>query len=156
MRELETVGNRAERLVASVARRYGLSHAALIALAVVEGAGGPLPAGEIGARMHLTTGSTTSLLDTLERNGHVQRLPDAADRRRVLIEITPAAHDVLDHVLVDVQHLVAATLAPVDDVALEALLDTLAKVNAALVAAPDVESLPPPQPRRTPSHLRRN
>ncbi len=41
--ELEVVGSKADALVARIARRYGLSHAALNALAIIEGAGGPLP-----------------------------------------------------------------------------------------------------------------
>src|SRR5262249_11561308 len=43
LRELEVAGASAEALVARVARRHGLSHAALNALAVIEGEGGPMP-----------------------------------------------------------------------------------------------------------------
>lgn len=39
------VGGHAEALIASVARRQGLSHAALNALAVIEGTGAPMTAG---------------------------------------------------------------------------------------------------------------
>ena len=41
MRELHLVGTKADALISGVARRYGLSHAALNALAVIEGAAGP-------------------------------------------------------------------------------------------------------------------
>ena len=41
--ELEDVGSLAQALVATVARRHRLSHAALNALAVLEGNGGPCP-----------------------------------------------------------------------------------------------------------------
>ena len=75
-RELEVVGGLAQALVASVARRHGLSHAALNALAVIEGNGRPMTAGAVGAHMHITSGTTTSVLDTLERNGYVERLKD--------------------------------------------------------------------------------
>ena len=91
MRQLHLVGTKADALIAGVARRYGLSHAALNALAVIEGAGGPLPAGEITAQMHISTATMTSILDTLERRGYVRRQPDPADRRRVLVDITPEA-----------------------------------------------------------------
>ena len=43
-RNLEVVGGHAEALIASVARRHGLSHAALNALAVIEGNGAPMAA----------------------------------------------------------------------------------------------------------------
>ena len=140
IRQLEVVGDQAEELVATVARRYGLSHAALNALAVIEGAGGPIPTGEISARMHITTGTTTSVLDTLERNGYVKRIADPSDRRRVLVDITPDAQGVLDKMLPEVQHVVAGALANIDGDALQALLDALAAVSAAIRALPDTSA----------------
>ena len=123
------------------------------ALAVIEGAGGPLPAGEVSARMHITTGTMTSVLDTLERNGYVKRIADTNDRRRVLVDITPDAQAVLDAMLPEVQQVVAAALAGIDDDAPRALYDALAVVSAAIAAVPD--TLPPVAPRRTPTELRR-
>ena len=81
MRQLHLAGTKADALIAGVARRYGLSHAALNALAVIEGAGGPLPTGEVTAQMRISTATMTSILDTLERRlidrlslGHYQGL----------------------------------------------------------------------------------
>ena len=140
--------------MADVARRHGLSHAALNALAVIEGAGGPLPTGEVSARMHITTGTMTTVLDTLERNGYVRRLADPDDRRRVLVDITPAAQSVLERLLPEVQQVAKAVMGTLDDKALQALLDTLAAVSAAVDNVPS--GLPAPAPRRTPAHLRRH
>jgi DNA-binding MarR family transcriptional regulator len=154
MRELEVVGGKIETLVAGVARRYGLSHAALNALAVIEGAGAPVPAGEVSARMHITTGTMTSVLDTLERNGYITRQSDPDDRRRVLVDITPAAQHVLDRMLPDVQQLSRALMANIEDGELKTLLDTLAKINAAIATVP--ADLPASPPRRTPADLRRS
>ena len=154
MRQLHLAGTKADALIAGVARRYGLSHAALNALAVIEGAGGPLPAGEITAQMHISTATTTSVLDTLERRGYVRRRPDPADRRRVLVDITPDAQALLEQVLPAVQQLVTATMSSLDDRALQALLDALAVANDALDAAP--RDLPPTAARRTPARLRRD
>jgi DNA-binding MarR family transcriptional regulator len=103
--------------------------------------------------MHITTGTMTSVLDTLERNGYIKRIADPNDRRRVLVDITPDAQAVLDKMLPEVQHVIAAALASIDDDALRALLDALAAVSAAIAAIPD--TLPPVAPRRTPAHLRR-
>jgi len=153
-RELEEVGGLAEALVATVARRHGLSHAALNALAVVEGSGAPMPAGEIGASMHITTGTMTSVLDTLQRNGYVQRLTDPGDRRRVLIEITPKAQEVLDAVLPEVVQATTAVLADLPTKELEGFLRTLARVREAIGTLPD--DLGPPARRRTPRGLRRS
>lgn len=147
------MGGKVEALVASIARRYGMSHAALNALAVIEGAGGPIPAGEVSARMHITTGTMTTVLDTLERNGHVRRLADPDDRRRVLVDITPSAQSVLDRMLPDVQQMAKAVMGVLDDETLQTLLDTLGTIAASVDMVPEV--LPPPAPRRTPRHLRR-
>jgi DNA-binding MarR family transcriptional regulator len=154
LRELEVVGGMVEGVVAAVARRHGLSHAALNALAVIEGNGGPLPAGEVSARIHITSGTMTSVLDTLERNGYVQRLADPGDRRRVQVEITPAAQGILDRMLPEVQQACTAVMDALDDQALNALLDNLAAVREAVATMPD--DLPAPAPRRTPPHLRRS
>jgi DNA-binding MarR family transcriptional regulator len=154
LRELEDVGSMAQALVAAVARRHRLSHAALNALAVTEGNGGPLLAGELSARMHITSGTMTGVLDTLERNGYIQRHPDPADRRRVLVDLTPAGQAVLDRLLPEVQQVVTAVMGALDDEALHALLDHLAVVRDALATAP--AELPPPARRRTPPHLRRS
>jgi len=154
LRELEDVGSLAQALVAGVARRHGLSHAALNALSVIEGNGGPMAAGELGARMHITSGTMTGVLDTLEGNGYLRRQADPADRRRVLVDLTPAAQTVLDRLLPEVQQVVTAVMGALDDQALHTLLDHLAVVREALAAAPT--DLPPPPLRRTPPHLRRS
>ena len=154
MRTLNVVGGKTASIVADVARRHGLSHAALNALAVIEGAGGPLPTGEVSARMHITTGTMTTVLDTLERNGYVRRLADPDDRRRVLVDITPAAQSVLECLLPEVQQVAKAVMGALDDKVLYALLDTLDAVSAAVDNVPN--DLPPPEPRRTPAHLRRS
>lgn len=147
------MGSKTSTIVAGVARRHGLSHAALNALAVIEGAGGPLPTGEVSARMHVTTGTMTTVLDTLERNGYVRRLADPEDRRRVLVDVTPAAQFVLDRLLPEIQQVAKAVMGALDDKALHALLDTLAAVSAAVDNVP--ADLPSPATRRTPTHLRR-
>jgi MarR family transcriptional regulator, 2-MHQ and catechol-resistance regulon repressor len=153
-RELEVVGSLAEALIASVARRHGLSHAALNALAVIEGNGAPMTAGEVGGHMHITSGTMTSVLDTLERNGHIERLTDPGDRRRVLVEITPEAQAVLDRLLPEVVQTTTVVLAGLGDKELKDLLGTLTRVRDAIAAAPD--DLAPPAPRRTPRNLRRS
>ena len=152
-RELEEIGSAAEALVASVARRHGISHIALNVLAVIEGNGGPMPTGAVGTSVHVTSGTVTSVVDTLERNGYIERLTDPGDRRRVLVEVTPAARELLDQILPEVVQLTSAVLAEFDVDELERLLETTGRIRAAMAAAPD--DLPPPRPRRTPAALRR-
>ena len=153
MREIEVVGGLVETRIAAVARQFDLSHAALNALAVIEGAGGPLPSGEVGARMHITSGTVTALLDNLERKGFVERLVDPDDRRRVLVDITAAAQAVLDEMLPAVQQMSKAIVAHLDVRQQQALLDALARVRAGLDALP--EELPQAAARKRPPHLSR-
>lgn len=49
--------------------------------------------GVLGTRLGITSASTTALVDRLERLGLVRRAADPADRRRVVIEVTDAAHE---------------------------------------------------------------
>jgi MarR family 2-MHQ and catechol resistance regulon transcriptional repressor len=137
----------------TVARKYGLSHAAGNALAVIEGEGAPLPAGEISARMLCTTGAMTSLLDTLERKGLIVRLSDPDDRRRVLVDITSAAQELLDKLLPEVQQICTVVMSRLSNKQVEQLRATLAAVRRGLLEFPD--DLPAPRPRRAPRRLRR-
>ena len=52
---------------------------------------GPLSAGDLAKRTGLTSGAVTRLIDRLVERGSVRRLADPEDRRRVLVEVTPAA-----------------------------------------------------------------
>ncbi len=45
--------------------------------------------GELAADLELSSGAMTSRLDRLEQAGYVRRLPDPADRRGIVIELTP-------------------------------------------------------------------
>jgi DNA-binding MarR family transcriptional regulator len=81
------------------ADEYQLSPSARGVLAVVEGAGQPLEPSVIAERLLVTTGSMTSLLDTLEKRGLIRRLPHPDDRRKLLIDITPDAQAIVDEML---------------------------------------------------------
>ncbi|WP_338071333.1 MarR family transcriptional regulator [Actinomadura bangladeshensis] len=67
------------------ARACGLGATDLYALNVLELSGAMTP-GEIGARVGLTTGPTTRLIDRLEEAGYVHRAPSRDDRRKVIVE----------------------------------------------------------------------
>ncbi len=134
-------------------RRYGLSHAALNALAVMEGEGGPMLTGEVAARMHITSGTVTSLIDNLERNEYVVRSADADDRRRVLVDITPAAQAVLDESLPAIQQVSRRIFDALGPQREQALLDILDDVRRAIAELP--ADLPAAEPRQRPERLTR-
>lgn len=64
---------------------------ALICLLDAERAGEPLTPGRLGARLGLNSAGTTSLIDRLERSGHLERLRDEHDRRRVRLKVSASA-----------------------------------------------------------------
>ena len=140
-------------MVGNVCRRHGLSHAAVNALAVIEGEGTSMLTGEVAARMHITSGTVTSLLDNLERKGFVARSNDPDDRRRVLVDVTPKAQAVLDEVLPEIQVVVASMFEHIDDKRQQDLLDLLADVRAGITALPD--EVPVAKRRRRPKGLTR-
>jgi DNA-binding MarR family transcriptional regulator len=51
---------------------------------------GALPLGKIGERLQVHRTSVTNIVDKLEADGFVRRVPHAADRRATLAEITDA------------------------------------------------------------------
>jgi DNA-binding MarR family transcriptional regulator len=81
---------------AEFARRNGL-HAtdlrALIALLDAARAGRPATPGWLGDQLGLNSAGTTTLIDRLERLGHVHRVRDTRDRRKIFLEVTPQAVD---------------------------------------------------------------
>jgi len=83
-------------LVNKTLRQHDLSAAGRETLAVLDGADGPLSPGVIAERLIVTAATMTSVVDTLERRGMVERTIDKADRRRQLVSITPAGRDAVD------------------------------------------------------------
>ena len=71
-----------------VAAALGINRTDLSCLDIL-GQQGPLTAGQLAEAMHLSSGAITTLVDRLERRGYARRLRDDADRRRVLVELTP-------------------------------------------------------------------
>src|SRR5664279_2180464 len=51
---------------------------------------GPMSPSELGERLIVTRATVTGLLDSLERRGFVHRSANPADRRSLLVEVTPA------------------------------------------------------------------
>jgi DNA-binding MarR family transcriptional regulator len=74
----------------AIAERLGVTSTELEVLGTLV-ARGALSAGDLARRTGLTSGAVTRLIDRLVERGSVRRLADPADRRRVLVEITPAA-----------------------------------------------------------------
>src|SRR4051812_22275240 len=85
--ELDAVGQRFADL-------HGLNRTdvrALVAIMDAARRGQSLTAGGLGDAVDLRSASTTALVDRLERVGHVRRVRDPEDRRRVALEISDSA-----------------------------------------------------------------
>ena len=79
------------------AARLGISVTDLHCLNIVESRAG-LSAGELAKESGLTTGAVTAVSDRLERAGFARRAHDERDRRKVLIEVTPAFYARADEI----------------------------------------------------------
>jgi len=88
VKALRSVNFRGSAFGQTVAIRIGLSESDVEALEVLVDAGAAT-AGRLAELMGLTTGAVTRLIDRLEQAGYVRRVPDPADRRRVIVEPVP-------------------------------------------------------------------
>ena len=82
----------------AVGQRFASMHAlgrtdvrALVAIMDAARRGSALTAGALGSAVELSSASVTALVDRLERAGHVHRVRDPEDRRRVVLEMYDAA-----------------------------------------------------------------
>jgi DNA-binding MarR family transcriptional regulator len=80
-----------DRFDSAVADALGLNRTDMRCVDSLERSG-PLTAGALAEATGLTSGAMTTALDRLERAGFVRRVRDERDRRRILVEITDAAH----------------------------------------------------------------
>ncbi len=84
----------AVRLGRAFAERHGMhptDWAALLAVVHGDRAGSPLTPGDLGERLGISSGATTAVVDRLERAGHVRRVRDDRDRRRLTLHRAESA-----------------------------------------------------------------
>jgi DNA-binding MarR family transcriptional regulator len=90
---------------------------------------GSLPLGKMGERLQLHRTSMTNLIDGLERAGYVRRSAHPTDRRTTLAEITDRGREVAAQAT-DTLNAMRFGVDPLDDAALESIVDTLERVRA--------------------------
>ncbi|BBZ28140.1 MarR family transcriptional regulator [Mycolicibacterium madagascariense] len=83
-----------DELIRRQARRMGLNATDMQTLRLLD-LHGPLGPTELARRLDLKTASVTVVLDRLEAAGHVERIRDERDRRRVTVRALPQALDLL-------------------------------------------------------------
>ena len=75
------------RLSIALAQQLGMPLADVQCLGLL--AAGPSLPSDLAARLGLTTGATTKVLDRLQEAGYITRSADPADRRRIVITAEP-------------------------------------------------------------------
>ena len=114
-----------------ILKPHGLSFARYEALVLLTfSSRGSLPLGKMGERLQVHPTSVTSIVDRLERTGHVVRRPHPQDGRAVLAEITATGRAVVEAATAD---LVGADfgLGELDDERLGELSDLLRPMRQA-------------------------
>ena len=115
----------------------GIPHLAAQALSVIDGAGEPLTPSQVSDRVLIASATMTATLDLLEHRGWIRRIPNPADRRSTLLEITPDGRATADRMLPAIRMVEKSILSSLTPGERAQLLDLLAKVlaRAAEVAA---------------------
>jgi DNA-binding MarR family transcriptional regulator len=88
--EIIVAGHRIEDRLESALDDVGLSLAKLNALRHLVEAGEPMPLGQLADKIACVKSNVTQLVDRLENDGLVRRVPDPRDRRSVLAAVTDA------------------------------------------------------------------
>jgi DNA-binding MarR family transcriptional regulator len=108
------------------------SYTSLNALAVLDGAGEPIPPSVVATRMVATRPTVTGILNTLERLGLVTRQPHGTDGRMRLVSLTDAGRDLVRRVLPEVHRFEEELLRGLDRSQQIDLLEKLAAVAVRL------------------------
>ena len=127
----------------TVAETLGVRQPVFTALAVLDGAGEPLTPSEIAERVLVASATMTATLDVHERNGWVRRIPNPADRRSVLVEITDEGRAAADRMLPGIRAVEKSTMSVLSAAERAQLVDLLEKVllrSGELAAEPPIES----------------
>ena len=87
------------KVMGAFAARHGLHHTdveALTRVLVAQQRGTPMTPGGLAEELGLTSGAITAVVDRLERAGHLVRVRDDVDRRKVLLHYSPAGRALAD------------------------------------------------------------
>jgi DNA-binding MarR family transcriptional regulator len=126
MGELKCISS--ERLL-----RQGISMAQLHVLHLVEGHG-EMAMSRLAEMLDVSLSNATGLIDRVEERGFVERTRVPADRRIVMVRLTPAGHEMLDEIEVVREQILRRVLDQLDP-------SQLAGVASAMVALRDAVAL---------------
>jgi DNA-binding MarR family transcriptional regulator len=113
----------------TVALRFGLSESDIEALEVLIDLGAAT-AGTLSDLTGLTTGAVTRVIDRLEQAGYVRRVPDQADRRRVIVELVPERMTAVEATMARVGDKSASEIGHYSEAELAVINDFLSRMAA--------------------------
>jgi DNA-binding MarR family transcriptional regulator len=112
-----------------VAIQLGLSESDIHALETLIDTGAAT-AGRLAEVMNLTTGAVTRVIDRLEQAGYVRRVPDPADRRRVVVEPVPEKVAAIESLLDRIAHASEEEIARYTEAQIELISEFLSRMEA--------------------------
>jgi DNA-binding MarR family transcriptional regulator len=129
LRSLRRVNIQGSFFGQTVAIRFGLSESDIQTIeALVEM--GASTAGRLSELTGLTSGAVTRVVDRLERAGYVRRVPDPADRRRVIVEVVPEKVAAIQSTLDRIGSASAEEIGRYTDAQLDLIGDFLTRMEA--------------------------
>lgn len=96
---------------------------------------GAMSPSELGDRLIVTRATVTGLVDSLERRGFVRRSANPADRRSLLVEITPMGLEVVQQVRAIIHRNETAWMGVLSDAEIQAYLGLLHRIQDSIAAA---------------------
>src|SRR4051812_9739982 len=96
-REIAEFQSASDRVDEAASVRLGINRTDLRCLGLLFSRG-RLSAGQLAQASGLSPGATTTAIDRLEKAGYARRIPNADDRRGILVEITGKAQRLIEEV----------------------------------------------------------
>ena len=121
-------------LIGRLLRPLNVSAAGGLVLGILRDQG-PMSPSELGERLIVTRATVTGLLDSLEQRGFVRRSANPADRRSLVVQITPAGLTVLQELRTIVHHHEKAWLKGFSDGDLRSYIEQLHRIQDSLASA---------------------
>lgn len=109
-------------------KHLGIGQSGWMTIAMVAKSEEPMSQKTLASLVEVEGSSMVAMLDRLEREGLVERLPSSSDRRVKLVRLTAAGHKVYEEVKREAGAMRASMLGDIDPAALEAatrLLETV-------------------------------
>ncbi|MBI2763110.1 MAG: MarR family transcriptional regulator [Chloroflexi bacterium] len=122
--------------IARLLRPLNVSAAGGLVLGILRDRG-PMSPSELGGRLIVTRATVTGVVDSLERRGFVRRSPNPADRRGLVVEITPAGLVVLQQLRTLIHRHEKIWMSVLPEAELGDYIETLRRIQDSVSTAAD-------------------